>query len=283
VPQRFVSSFFTSISLHDFCGCNSHCVYCAGSEYELPEKYVATFDHEVLFRNLLADRMIRPSATIVSWGGGEPTLVNSFDGTVEFLSQHRIRQIINTSGIRFSLSAQEALVRRTASVQISVDSGTNETYARVKRNRRCDDVWESIRCYAATGGDMLVKYIIFSMNSDLGEVEAFVSRCQKAGVRRIVISADVRSIFDWGSGVAPIADKELSAAASMRNLAKQEGIEAAFIEGIWTPQHLDRIGELGGFDAHRKPSRLGRIRRISSLADARDLAGSAVRVVRRTL
>ncbi|GEM_PF-1496544 len=282
VPRRFVASFFTSISLHDFCGCNAHCVYCAGSEYQLPQKYVATFDHQVLFRDLLADRMVRPAATSVSWGGGEPTLVNSFDGTVDFLSENRIRQIINTSGIRFSSSGEKALVRRTASVCISVDSGTNETYARVKQNHHCDDVWESIRRYAATGGAMVVKYIIFSMNSNLEEVEAFVGRCQKAGVRRIRISADARSVFDSGAEVEPVTEKELSAAASMRNLAMEKGIEAMW-DDIWTSQHLQRIGDVGGFDVHRKPSRLRRIRRVSSLADARELVESAVEVVRRKL
>lgn len=87
------------------------------------------------------------------------------------------------------------LCDKIASARISVDSGTNETYASVKRNPNCDRVWENIHRYAATGGDFVVKYIILSMNSDIEEVDTFVNRCRKAGVRSICISVDARPIY----------------------------------------------------------------------------------------
>jgi len=244
----FTGSFFAGISLHDFCGCNSRCVYCAGSEYFLPAKYVASQDHEILFRNLFDSGLIEPKRTAVSWGGGEPTLVKTFDRTVQFLSSNHIREVINTSGIRFSPAIWRALEEGTATVRISVDSGTNGTYSRVKRNRHCDDVWESIRRYAATGGDMIVKYIIFSMNSEIAEVEAFIDRCAAAGVRRICISVDVRSVWDIDPGADRLTERELKAAAEMYNLARSRGMSPYF-EGVWSAEHLQRIGELGGFNA----------------------------------
>lgn len=249
MPERFVASWFSEISLHDFCGCNSHCVYCNGSEYALPVEYVASQDHEVLFRNLLSSDLIRPEFTNVAWGGGEPTLLGTFDQTVNFLRSNRISETINTSGIRFSPQVEGALKERLAMVRISVDSGTNETYARVKRNSHCDDVWESIERYAASQGDLVVKYIIFSMNSDIQEVENFVERCQRAGVNRICISVDVRSVYSYQPVAQSLTEKEFKAAAAMYNLARSKHIDPYF-ESMWRPEHLEKIGQLGGFDAN---------------------------------
>jgi pyruvate-formate lyase-activating enzyme len=247
MPSNFASSFLSSISLHDFCGCNSQCIYCMGSEYQLPEKYIASFDHVVLFQNLLSNKLIKADLTCISWGGGEPTLLKSFNNTVDFLHINRIRQIINTSGIQFSPAIERALVGRTASVCVSVDSGTNETYAKVKRNPNCDSVWENIRRYASTGGDFIVKYIILSMNSDIEEVDSFVTRCQKAGAKKICISVDARSIYTLDSDVPPITLKTLVAASAMYNLAVSKKIAPYFGE-IWLPEHIDKIEQIGNIN-----------------------------------
>ena len=247
MPRRFVSKRFASISLHDFSGCNSRCVYSAGSEYFLPVDHVASFDHEVLFSNLLSSSLIRSRFTRIDWGGGEPTLVETFDATVAFLVANRIAETINTSGIRFSPQVERALQRRLAIVRISVDSGTDETFAVVKRNPHCDEVWETVTRYAATGGNLVVKYIVFSMNSDVAEVEAFVERCRKAGVKAICISVDTRSVWDQSPNSTRITDKELRAAAALFRLAREGGI-GAYFESIWPPESLQKIGRIGGFD-----------------------------------
>ncbi len=247
MPRRFVPPHFASISLHDFSGCNSRCVYCAGSEYFLPVDYVASFDHEVLFSNLFSSRLIKSRSTRIDWGGGEPTLVETFDKTVAFLVANRIAETINTSGIRFSPQVERALQRRLATVRISVDSGTDKTFATVKRNPHCDDVWQTVTRYAATGGRLVVKYILFSMNSDIAEVEAFVQRCRKAGVKEICISVDTRSVWDQSPNSTRISDQELRAAATLFRLARDAGT-GAYFESIWPPELLAKIGEIGGFN-----------------------------------
>jgi len=267
VHKHFVADYFSAISLHDFCGCNSHCVYCGGSEYFLPVEYVASQDHEILFKNLLSDGLIKPRSTRVDWGGGEPTLVDTFDRTVEFLSSNRILETVNTSGVRFSLPVETALKNRTTMVRISPDSGTNETYLKVKRNGFCDSVWESIERYAATGGNLVIKYIIFSMNSDPGEVEAFIDRCHRAGVKRICISLDGRYLWDTDPDAEKLTEKELQAAATMYNLARAQHMHPFFETGIWPTERLLEVGRLGGFNPNSKL----------------DLAARAVRKARRII
>jgi len=242
LPDKFIAQTFYGISLHDYCGCNAKCVYCSGSEYYLKEKYVASFDHEILFSNLLAQNKIN-SDTTISWGGGEPTLLKSFERTVEFFTLNKMKQIINTSGILYSPSVEKALKCGLSTVRISVDSGTSETYALVKGNPYYEKVWETIKSYATAGDSFIVKYIVFSMNSNRGEIEAFIGNCCSSGVKSVCISVDARSVYSIESSQPEITFKELSAAAQIYNACRKNNINASF-ESIWTPAQLAEITKL---------------------------------------
>lgn len=264
LPKRFAAAFINTISIHDYCGCNSRCVYCSGSEYQLPEKHVGSFDHEILFQNLLKNAFINKS-TSVFWGGAEPTLLKNFDRIVELLCDNHIAQTINTSGIQFSTSIEKALARNLAAVCISVDSGKNETYEKVKRNPNAENVWTTIQRYAATKGDFSVKFIIFPMNSDIDEVDYFVNRCHENGVKRVCISVDARAVYTIDSDAEKITLKELVAASSMYNLAKSKGIYPEFAS-IWLPEQLLKIEQLGNFS--QRPNIFYRkLRKMKNLAN----------------
>ena len=244
LPAEFTAEFFSEVSIHNFDGCNSACVYCPGSEGTLPVKYEATCDHEVFFGRLLSEGVIRQGETVVPWGGAEPTTLQTFEETCEFFVSNRISQVINTSGIKFSPGIERALHQRLATVQVSVDSGTEETFRSVKRNRHYHEVWGNIQRYAETGGHVSVKYILLSLNSDPEEVEVFIERCLAAGVRTVNISADARAIFDRPEDVDPITEKELVAAASIYHLAIKNGMEAV-IGDIWTPEQRMAVASGG--------------------------------------
>ncbi len=235
LSEQFTAPFFSEVSIHNFDGCNSACIYCYGSEGTLPVKFEATCDHRTFFSTLLEQGAIRPGETVVPWGGAEPTTLKTFEETCDFFVSNRISQVINTSGIKFSPGIEKALQEGLATVQVSVDSGTEEAFRRVKRNRHYHEVWENIGRYAATGGDVSVKYILLSLNSDLSEIEAFVDRCTAAGVKSVCISADARAIFDRPADVDPITEKELVAAATLYRLATKNGMVASLAD-IWTPE-----------------------------------------------
>jgi pyruvate-formate lyase-activating enzyme len=242
MPADFVASFFSTISLHDFSGCNSHCIYCSGSEYHLPKNFIATFDHEILFNNLLQSRLIKPGVTTIAWGGGEPTLVNTYEKTVDFLRVNRIWQVINTSGIHYSDATERVLRDKLGTVRISVDSGSNEIYSKVKRNPNFEKVWISVRKYASTGGDFVLKYILLPLNSEIDEINKFLIRSQDAGVKKICISVDSRYVYNNEI----ITLKELTSASAMYNSAKSTGIEPYF-EVIWLPEQIKQIEKIGNF------------------------------------
>ena len=83
------------------------------------------------------------------------------------------------------------------SVQISVDSGTAETYCKVKGQNGFSIVWNTIRNYCRSGKRVFVKYIMFSYNSSHKEIDAFIN---SAIARECLISVFRLNLLQIGRG-----------------------------------------------------------------------------------
>ncbi len=108
-------------------------------------------------------------------------------------------QILNTSGLICKDCIVDALKEGNKfEVQISVDSGSKETYKKVKGQSGYNLVWNTIQKYCVTGGKVYVKYILFSYNSEKKEIDIFMEKCISSGVTNIVVSGE--SGASWNSG-----------------------------------------------------------------------------------
>ncbi len=77
---------------------------------------------EIIKQNMIADNCL------FNWGGGEPTMCSEFEEIANFLHKNNLSQEINSSGIIFTQTILEGLKDGAMSIQISPDSGTEETY-----------------------------------------------------------------------------------------------------------------------------------------------------------
>lgn len=118
---------------------------------------------------------------------------------IELGLKHNWPQILNTSGLLYKDYIEKALTENeNFSVQISVDSGTAETYRKVKGQNGFSIVWNTIRNYCRSGKRVFVKYIMFSYNSSKKEIDSFIDLCNNAGVKNISVSAESASNWEWG-------------------------------------------------------------------------------------
>lgn len=181
-----------NIIWNHFRSCNSHCVYCDETHYF--KKFYEPID---IVDRLDQERVIADQVSI-SFGGGEPTLLDNLKDYIELGIRKKWPQILNTSGLLNREYIKTALAERDDfSVQISVDSGTPETYRKVKGQSGFEVVWNTIKDYCTTGGRVFAKYIIFSYNSEKKEIDAFIEQCVKAGVNNISISAEAAATFQF--------------------------------------------------------------------------------------
>ena len=118
-----------NINWNHFKGCNSHCVYC--NETTRFKKYYEPI--EII--NQLDEEGLLSSSLSIAFGGGEPTLLDNLEQYIKFgLTKHCCEQVLNTSGLLKKDFIKNALLENDNFwVQISVDSGTPETYLKVKK------------------------------------------------------------------------------------------------------------------------------------------------------
>ena len=116
-----------NIIWNHFRGCNSQCIYCGDTK-----KFTKYYEPIEIVHKLDKEEMIADMVSI-SFGGGEPTLLNNLKVYIEFGLERQWSQILNKSGLLNKEYIKDSLLRDDKfSVQISVDSGTSETYFKIK-------------------------------------------------------------------------------------------------------------------------------------------------------
>lgn len=173
---------FDELILTHFTKCNLSCNYCYtvtdGIDY--PKE---TYDVYPLVKQLIQNNQLSPESNIF-WGGGEPTLLENFDQTLELLIQYGSRSHkINTNATKFSHSIKEGLANRQLEIVCSIDAGTRETYKQIKGRNLFDAVWKNLKTYADTGGDVTAKMIVTKDNAH--DVVRFVDMVEKNNIQSV--------------------------------------------------------------------------------------------------
>lgn len=230
LKRQVVSKFslknsILAFAINNFLQCNSKCVYCdsysssQGSFYNLLP-VIKRMHYLNMFSN----------ATFFHWGGGEPLIYKEFDTIAEFVINNNYRQLINSSGLKFSEHIVEGLKQKTLSLRISPDAGTSLTYLKVKGQKGFDIVWGNIKKYCQYPDNVFVKYIVFSYNSNEDEIKLFMQKCLECGVKNIIISVEASSLNN--SRFGEIGDNEVNAAKLMKKIAIENSINFEY-ESIW--------------------------------------------------
>jgi molybdenum cofactor biosynthesis enzyme MoaA len=281
---------FDTVYIGNFTICNLRCRYCFVYINEAEERPDIDYDVLPVFQEMLAQGHLDPQG-YVEWGGGEPTILPSFAELQTLLRQHGIRQQIHTSGVRFAPEIEEGLRSGLLQVVTSVDSGTRETYLKVKGRDRHDVVWENVRRYAATGGNMALKYILRHDNSDPENVRQFVQKAKAAGIHKVAITPDMREIAQ-----NTIREETIFAFALLMDEAQRAGIEAQIRDEYLKPEDMLRVTKYHPLALHgwRYKLRLTRrdlarrlelrrrdVRRLENSARTRDAVQRARRTQKR--
>lgn len=210
---------YVPISISGYC--NSSCIYCGGHFGKEGQGY----DPIPFLMELERENAFAPGCYF-DWGGGEPTLAPHFEETVHWIAEHGYSQRINTNAILYSPAAELALKEGRASLRISVDSGSEKCFYRMKGHKKYKDVWESIARYRKAGSNVYVKYNICNYNSDLKEIDLFLENCAGAGINHILIDAEI-SAYQPRKNAGPFyfTRKEFDTAHYMEKRAVEMGFD----------------------------------------------------------
>lgn len=190
--EHYINNLYISHWSH----CNSKCMYCYSAQH--PEEFSDKSAYSILpvIKNLFESGILKPGGEI-SFGGGEPTLLDEFEDLIEYLLDNYFWGIrVHTSGIKYSPMLARAINEIRGYVVVSVDSGSRETFKKVKNVDKYDEVRETIRKYALQTtflGRYLVsaKYIIIpGINDNIEELEKWMSANYDAGLYTTVLDIE---------------------------------------------------------------------------------------------
>ncbi len=187
------------IGITNYVICNVLCTYCWLSytdyspmkdpKHRKAQKYrIGPVIDQVLDNGLLRQE------AIIDWGGGGETTLNPyFDHCFRRLHAHGATQWLHTNAVHFPTTALDlSFDPGTLRILCSVDSGTRETYNRIKQRDRFDRVVANLRRYKERGAIVVPKFLVVDDNASKSEAEAFVSLVKNLGVKTVIADIDHR-------------------------------------------------------------------------------------------
>lgn len=224
-----------SVNMHRYF-CNCKCTYC--DLWNQPQKGLG---YDILPGiKSLREQDALADGCFVSWGGGEPSILPSFEQTSAYLMDNGYKQYVHTNALRFSPAIAHMLQRHMGGVNISLDSASRPVYQKVKGLDAFETVVENIQKYCENGNNasITLKYIVFEDNNSIVEINSFIHLCQRLNIGQIQYSLNFKEI-----NTGAVSQKTLLAAAFLQARAKKIGlsIRPFFIDEPW----LGKINELG--------------------------------------
>jgi molybdenum cofactor biosynthesis enzyme MoaA len=190
------SGYIDNLYISHWTQCNSKCIYCYEAEHT--EEFSKKDNYKVLpiLKEMLERKILRAGG-MISFGGGEPTLLDEFEDIMNFLLDNYFWGIrVHTSGIKYSSALARAISEIRGYVVVSVDSGDRETFKKIKRVDKFDEVRETIRRYALQTnyiGRYLVsaKFIIIpGVNDTKEQIEKWLTANYNAGLYTTVLDLE---------------------------------------------------------------------------------------------
>lgn len=175
--------------------CNSRCIYCPTGRIKEWHDREQEFDIKPIIEELTSKNLLRYDGSL-RFVGGEPTLLKEFDWLVELFSSHNVPEIyVPTSGIRLSKSLCSALEKvESAAIVISIDSGTKETFEKIKGTKFYDIVMNNIKRYLEHSNKknfVISKYILLpNYNDSSEEIDKWLKNCKKIGLVEVQFDAE---------------------------------------------------------------------------------------------
>lgn len=171
--------------------CNAKCSYCTFQNVERGYRYkLLPIVNSLIENDLLSEN------PYIFMSGGEMTIYPEFEELLTIFSNYKKSFIeLVTSGIKFSSAIQNAFVQNKLTMLLSLDSGTRETYQKIKKVDCFDDVVNNLKIYTdATDNaknNIILKFILVDcVNDNIQEINKFFDVVLSLGVKNVRLYVD---------------------------------------------------------------------------------------------
>lgn len=227
--------------------CQCKCIYCRATDLvnivNKVNRDTCDKSYEMMFDMIdcaLSKGMV---AENVWWsvGSGEITL-HPFKDRILNLIQGQHAFIHTNSFIFDERIAEELTANPKFSVMTSLDSGTPETYYKIKRVNNFKTVVDNLLKYAARSrqGQIYIKYIMLpGINDNLADYQGLAEIMKAVNTRYLDLSRDISTKYTLDAEERQVL---ISAAAQLTALLKRNGIRTGI--HYYTPDEREKITNL---------------------------------------
>lgn len=172
--------------------CNCNCYYCTQNH-----KLRCGYDFTTILDTLNKTVIDFDNIKFVNWVGGEPTLFTNFDELFTKFSLNNNSQFcsVPTSAVKYNELISKRLNKKEyIHIIISLDSGTVETYRKIKNVDQFNNVVENIVKYYQNTTDksrIKIKYIMLPENCSELEIDSFIELIKSRNLIECTLLVDV--------------------------------------------------------------------------------------------
>lgn len=223
---------FNFVDVNNFVNCNSKCIYCdVWSTEGFTETSLLPKFEELFEKGLLKNS----NHGYIQFAGGEPALMKDFEKIVDLCLSNGIqRYIVNSNGIKYSEGINRLISEAQTSLCVSLDSGTAETYQKIKQVPCFEKVVENLKRYASSQKDgqstVKSKYIILKdINDNIEEINKWYDLSLEIGIKFVVLDVE-REWFKHNN--REINEKMKELIEHIQNRCKEDGIALDYYEQL---------------------------------------------------
>ena len=206
--------------------CECKCIYC----FTINQPKIEKQNYNVLpiIKQMFKSKMIDKENLIVEFQGGNVSLLTEFEDILDELSKNCCKNIIIlTNGVQYLPAIEKYVSKMNFRLCISVDSGTKETFNKIKRIDAFNEVVDNIKKFTSLQNvELTLKYITLNgINDNIYEIKEFLN-IVKATENKVTVAFDIdyRDTFltPGEKFIAPEHYKELY--EEVENICKEENI-----------------------------------------------------------
>ncbi len=187
-------NYIDSIIFDHFTKCNCNCIYCYTTESKKDYNALKSYNVLPTIKEMIKKDILKPGGAI-GFGGGEPTILEEFEDLVSLLLDKGFTNIrVPSSGIKYSEIIEKGISKGQLFVVVSIDSGTKETYKKIKRTDKYEIVTENLKRYSKaqpSPGFVISKYILIpNINDTKEEIDSWLNFNKENNILSIVIDIE---------------------------------------------------------------------------------------------
>ncbi len=221
--------YISFINFNNWTICNEHCIYCRLNDEDRPHQ--KQYNVYPAIKDMAEQGYLRKGGNITI-AGGEPSVAPEFDDLIKLFIDYDLSNIrVLTNATKYSKIVECGIKEGRVNIVVSVDSGTRETFIKVKRYDFYDKVWENVKKYASVQPQtdrVKTKFILIPyVNDSQEEITKWINKSIEAGVKHIAF--DVEMMW-YNKNKENIPSYIIDLVKFTIDLAKQNGLNVELID-----------------------------------------------------